>query len=86
MIAPVMTSALARATDLWWFTASVVHSDRPADDGRVFADDVAGTRPDPEQAGYRPSRVAVEPNGRPCASDDENGTIWRIVYAGAKEN
>jgi len=50
----------------------------------VFADGFAGVKPikDPKQAKYRPSGLAVGPDGALYVSDDQRGRIWRIVHAG----
>jgi len=62
--------------------------DRPAGDYEVFADGFAGTDSlrSPGQADHRPTGLAMGPDGGLYVSDDEDGTIWRIVYAGTEEN
>ena len=48
----------------------------------VFADGFAGPVVTPEGAMYRPSGVAVGPDGSLYVSDDIRGRIYRIVYRG----
>lgn len=48
-----------------------------------FADGFAGdARPLPEQAEHRPVGLAVGPDGALFISDDQGGTIWRVLYTG----
>jgi glucose/arabinose dehydrogenase/mono/diheme cytochrome c family protein len=49
----------------------------------VFADGFAGAMKDPGQAVYRPSGLAVGPDGAIYVSDDKRGRIWRVTYHGA---
>ena len=60
----------------------------PSGDFKVFADGFTGTDTlqNPGQAEHRPTGLAVGPDGGLYVSDDENGTIWRIVYAGTEES
>jgi glucose/arabinose dehydrogenase/cytochrome c5 len=48
----------------------------------VFADGFAGAVEQPGQAAYRPSGLAVAPDGALYISDDQRGRIWRVTYHG----
>jgi glucose/arabinose dehydrogenase/cytochrome c5 len=48
----------------------------------VFADGFAGTMRDPGRAAFRPSGLAIAPDGALFISDDVHGRIWRITYQG----
>jgi mono/diheme cytochrome c family protein len=48
----------------------------------VFADGFAGAIKEPGQAAYRPSGLAVGPDGSIYISDDQHGRIWRVTYRG----
>jgi glucose/arabinose dehydrogenase/mono/diheme cytochrome c family protein len=48
----------------------------------IFADGFAGAVESPEKAAYRPSGVAVGPDGSLYVSDDVRGRIYRISYVG----
>jgi glucose/arabinose dehydrogenase/mono/diheme cytochrome c family protein len=48
----------------------------------VFADGFAGAFKDPGRAAFRPSGLAVAPDGALFISDDVHGRIWRVVYKG----
>ena len=49
----------------------------------TFANDFAGTpTPQPTTAKYRPSGLAVAPDGSLYVSDDLHGRIWHITYKG----
>jgi mono/diheme cytochrome c family protein len=48
----------------------------------VFADGFAGAKKTPEGAAYRPSGLAVGPDGALYVSEDIRGRIYRIVYTG----
>ena len=48
----------------------------------VFADGFAGVHKDPGRAAYRPSGLAVGPDGALYVSDDVKGRIWRITFNG----
>jgi glucose/arabinose dehydrogenase len=54
----------------------------------VFADGFAGAKPllKREEAKYRPSGVAVAPDGSLYISDLVKGRIWRVVYRGQTSN
>lgn len=56
----------------------------PSGDYEIFADGFTGvdTLQSPGNAEYRPTGLAVGPDGGLYVSDDEAGTIWRIAYAG----
>ncbi len=49
----------------------------------VFADGFAGAEHRPKTADFRPSAVAVAPNGALYVMESEKGRIWRIDYVGA---
>lgn len=53
-----------------------------AGDYIVFADGFAGKEKAPGRAAYRPSGLAIGPDGALFVSDDVHGRIWRIVYSG----
>ena len=48
----------------------------------IFADGFAGAVATPEKAVYRPSGVAVGPDGSLYISEDNTGRIYRVVYVG----
>jgi glucose/arabinose dehydrogenase/mono/diheme cytochrome c family protein len=48
----------------------------------IFADGFAGSTVSPEGAVYRPSGVAVGPDGSLYISDDNKGRIYKIIYVG----
>jgi glucose/arabinose dehydrogenase/mono/diheme cytochrome c family protein len=48
----------------------------------IFADGFAGAVKSIERAAYRPSGVAVGPDGSLYISDDQHGRIYRVVYRG----
>jgi glucose/arabinose dehydrogenase/mono/diheme cytochrome c family protein len=49
----------------------------------VFADGFAGAHEDPGRAAFRPTGVAVAPDGALYISDDVHGRIWRVTYQGS---
>ena len=58
---------------------------RPAGDWRIFADGFAGdggTVKSPDEAEFRPTGLAVGPNGSLYVADSVQGRIWRIHYIG----
>jgi glucose/arabinose dehydrogenase/cytochrome c5 len=61
---------------------------QPMKDGKtwgdfvVFADGFAGAIKEPGRAKFRPSGLAVGPDGALFISDDVHGRIWRITYEG----
>ena len=60
--------------------------DAPATgDYEIFADGFAGQTPlmDRDDAPYRPSGIAVGPDGSVYISNDRTGRIWRVMYRGA---
>ncbi len=46
----------------------------------VFADGFAGSRKEPGLAAHRPAGLAVGPDGSLYISDDQRGTVWKVVY------
>lgn len=48
----------------------------------VFADGFAGRYKEPGRAAFRPSGLAMAPDGALYVSDDMHGRIWRITYNG----
>ena len=61
---------------------------QPLKDGKasgnfvVFADGFAGAVKEPGQAAFRPSGLAMGPDGALFISDDRHGRIWRVTYHG----
>ena len=52
-------------------------------DYETFANDFAGTpNPQPTTAKYRPTGLAVAPDGSLYISDDTHGRIWHVTYKG----
>jgi glucose/arabinose dehydrogenase/mono/diheme cytochrome c family protein len=49
---------------------------------QVFADGFAGEVKSPDKAVYRPSGLALGPDGALYISDDNKGRIYRVVYVG----
>jgi glucose/arabinose dehydrogenase/mono/diheme cytochrome c family protein len=49
----------------------------------VFADGFAGAVKEPGQATYRPSGLALGPDGAIYIADDQRGRIWRVTYHGS---
>lgn len=48
-----------------------------------WATGFAGDTRSPQEAEHRPSGLAVGPDGSLYVSDDQSGTIWRVVYRGS---
>lgn len=48
----------------------------------VFADGFAGAIKEPGQAAYRPTGLAIGPDGALYIADDKRGRIWRVTYQG----
>jgi glucose/arabinose dehydrogenase/mono/diheme cytochrome c family protein len=57
--------------------------DQPQDKYEVFADGFAGANKEPGKAAFRPSGLAVGPDGTLYIGDDVHGRIWRVVYGGS---
>ena len=55
---------------------------KAAGDYVVFADGFAGAHKDPGRAAFRPSGLAVGPDGALYIGDDVHGRIWRVTYRG----
>jgi glucose/arabinose dehydrogenase/cytochrome c5 len=49
----------------------------------VFADGFAGASKEPGKAAFRPTGLAVAPDGALYISDDVHGRIWRVTYSGS---
>jgi glucose/arabinose dehydrogenase/cytochrome c553 len=50
----------------------------------VFADGFAGPSKESGKANYRPTGLAVAPDGAVFISDDVRGRIWRVTYRGSQ--
>ncbi|HMA48637.1 MAG TPA: c-type cytochrome, partial [Magnetospirillaceae bacterium] len=48
----------------------------------VFADGFGGAHKDPGRAAFRPTGLAMGPDGALYVADDVHGRIWRITYRG----
>jgi len=59
---------------------------KAAGDFVIFADGFAGAVKEPGRAEYRPSGLAVGPDGALYISDDVKGRIWRVTYTGGDPN
>jgi glucose/arabinose dehydrogenase len=55
---------------------------KPSGDYEIFADGFAGKTVTPSGAKYRPTGLAIGPDGAMYISDDQQGAIWKIVYTG----
>jgi glucose/arabinose dehydrogenase len=55
---------------------------KAAGDSVVFADGFAGAHKDPGRAAFRPSGLAMGPDGALYVGDDVHGRIWRVTYRG----
>ena len=51
----------------------------------VFADGFAGAVKEPGRAAFRPSGLAMGPDGALYISEDMHGRIWRVTYHGAAD-
>ncbi|MEA3177849.1 MAG: hypothetical protein QOI59_1372 [Gammaproteobacteria bacterium] len=51
----------------------------------VFADGFAGAVKEPGRADFRPTGLAVGPDGALYISDDTHGRIWRVTYHGVAD-
>src|SRR5208337_1981081 len=51
----------------------------------VFADGFAGPVKEPGRAAFRPSGLAMGPDGALYISEDMHGRIWRVTYHGAAD-
>ena len=58
---------------------------KAAGDFIVFADGFAGRIKEPGQAAFRPTGLALAPDGALYISDDKHGRIWRVTYHGAAD-
>jgi glucose/arabinose dehydrogenase len=55
---------------------------KPTGDYVVFADGFAGAHKDPGRAAFRPSGLAMGPDGALYVGDDVHGRIWRVTFTG----
>jgi glucose/arabinose dehydrogenase len=51
----------------------------------VFADGFAGAIKEPGRAAYRPTGLAVAPDGALYIADDQHGRIWRVTFQGGNK-
>jgi glucose/arabinose dehydrogenase/mono/diheme cytochrome c family protein len=64
---------------------------QPLKDGKksdnfvVFADGFAGAIKEPRQAAFRPTGLAMAPDGSLYISDDKHGRIWHVTYQGSPD-
>jgi glucose/arabinose dehydrogenase/cytochrome c5 len=58
---------------------------KAAGDFIVFADGFAGAIKEPGRAAFRPTGLAMAPDGALFISDDVHGRIWRVAYQGAAD-
>jgi glucose/arabinose dehydrogenase len=58
---------------------------KASDDFIVFADGFTGTVKEPGRAAFRPTGLAMGPDGALYISDDKHGRIWRVTYHGAPD-
>jgi glucose/arabinose dehydrogenase len=56
---------------------------QPAGEFELFAQGFPGDSAAPGKAKYRPSGLAVTPDGALLITDDQRGRIWRVAYRGA---
>ena len=57
---------------------------KAAGDFIVFADGFAGAVKEPGRAAFRPTGLAMGPDGALYISDDVHGRIWRVTYHGER--
>jgi glucose/arabinose dehydrogenase/mono/diheme cytochrome c family protein len=58
---------------------------KAAGDYITFADGFAGATKEPGRAAFRPTGLAMAPDGAIFISDDAHGRIWRVTYHGAAD-
>jgi glucose/arabinose dehydrogenase len=63
-----------------------LHDGKASGDYIVFADGFAGAHKDPGRAAFRPSGLAMGPDGALYIGDDVHGRIWRVTYDGGAAN
>ena len=51
----------------------------------VFADGFAGAVKEPGRAAFRPTGLAVGPDGAMYIADDQHGRIWRVTFQGSNK-
>ena len=58
--------------------------DKPSGDWEVFADGFAGVDKieSPGDAEYRPTGLALGPDGSLYVTETETGKVWKIMYTG----
>lgn len=59
---------------------------KPSGDYEIFADDFVGGKENlsPSKAKHRPCGLAMGTDGSMYISDDQGGTVWKIIYTGEK--
>ncbi|HEY1724861.1 MAG TPA: PQQ-dependent sugar dehydrogenase [Steroidobacteraceae bacterium] len=62
-----------------------LHNGRAAGPYVVFADGFAGAEIAPGRAQFRPTGLAMGPDGALFVSDDQRGRIWRITWRGGAD-
>ncbi len=58
---------------------------KAAGDYITFADGFAGATKEPGRAAFRPTGLAMAPDGAMFIADDVHGRIWRVAYHGAAD-
>ena len=58
---------------------------KAAGDFVTFADGFAGAIKEPGQAAFRPTGLAMAPDGSLFISDDKHGRIWHVTYQGSPD-
>jgi glucose/arabinose dehydrogenase len=58
---------------------------KAAGDFVIFADGFAGAIKEPGQAAFRPTGLAMAPDGSLYISDDKHGRIWHVTYHGPSD-
>lgn len=61
-----------------------MNGQQPGGEFEEFARGFGGANPQPTPASYRPSGLAVGPDGALYISDDTKGRIWRVTYGAGR--